>query len=151
MTYVDERRATTSAAPGRAWEFVSRLGGDERLYVPRDLWRARGLVDRLAGGPGHRVAGTGRPLRAGDPMDFWEVTEVHAPTRLRLRALAAMPGTAHLEITVAAHGDGSQLTLRTEFEPDGLRGHAFWWAELPAHVVVFELMARRLTALVSAS
>ena len=151
MTYVDVRTAVAATTPEHAWAVVSRLGGDERVYVPRVLWRARGRLERLAGGPGHRIAGPSHPgpLRPGDTVDFWVVVDVDAPTRLRLRTLSLMPGTAHLEISVRAEGAGTRLTLRTEFDPDGLVGHAFWWAELPAHVAVFELMARRLAALVA--
>jgi hypothetical protein len=151
MTYVDVHTAHSEASAGRAWEVVSRLGGDERIYVPALLWRARGRLERLVGGPGHRIAGpshAGR-LRPGDAVDFWDVVEVDPPTRLRLRALSLLPGTAHLDITVRPDGEGSQVRLRTEFEPTGALGHVFWWAELPAHVVVFELMTRRLAALVA--
>jgi hypothetical protein len=156
MTYVDQHSAPVDVPPDRAWQLVSRLGGDERLYAPRLLWRARGLADRLVGGPGHRIEGTGRPLRPGDPMDFWEVLETHPPTRLRLRALTRMPGTAYLDIVLAPLPSGAgtgtvaatELTMRTTFEPAGLAGHAYWWSNLVAHRATFALMTRRLAALV---
>lgn len=151
MPYVDTHHVTVDAAPDRAWQVVSKLGGDERLYTPRVLWRARGAVERLLGGPGHRLEGPGRPLRPGDAMDFWRVEEVHAPSRLRLRAESRLPGEAFLEIAVAAQGARTDLSLRTEFHPDGLVGHAFWWSERAAHQVVFELMTRRLARLVETS
>jgi hypothetical protein len=150
MAYVDERSAASTATPEQAWAHVARLGGDERLYVPRELWRARGRAERRTGGPGHRIAGTPRLLQRGDPVDFWEVEEVRAPEALRLRALSRLPGTAWLEVRVQpAPSGGSRLTLRTEFEPDGLAGHLFWWSELAAHRMVFTLMARRLARLVA--
>jgi Protein of unknown function (DUF2867) len=148
VTYVDQHTAVAHATPARAWELVSRLGGDGRLYAPKALWRARGAADRLVGGPGHRILGTGRPLRPGDPMDFWEVVEVRPPTRLRLLALARLPGRAHLDITVGASGAGSQLGMRTTFEPAGPAGHAYWWSSFGAHWATFELMTRRLVAMV---
>ena len=148
MTYVDQHHVTVDVPPERAWDVVRRLGGDPRLYTPRPLWWARGVLDGLIGGPGDRIAGPGRPLEAGDAMDFWEVVDVHPPTRLRLRALTRLPGTAHLEIGVRALGAGSELSMRTEFDPAGPVGHAFWWAELPAHTLVFEAMTRRLAELV---
>jgi hypothetical protein len=148
VAYVDEHSASTDATPEHAWEVVSRLGGDERFYTPRGLWRVRGRVDRLLGGPGHRIAGTGRPLRPGDPLDFWEVVEVRPPSLVRIRALSVLPGTAYLDVAVRPQGAGSRLTLRTEFEPAGVAGHVLWWAELPAHTVVLARMTRRLAALV---
>ncbi len=149
--YRDAHRVLLDVSPARAWEAVVRLGGDDRFYTPGPLWRARGAVERRFGGPGHRIEGPGRPLRPGDTMDFWRVVEVHPPTRLRVRAESLLPGTAHLEVVLTADGSGTELALHTEFEPDGPLGHAFWWAELPAHLVVFELMTRRLAGLVTRS
>jgi len=147
MTYIDQHTATADATPEQAWSVVSRLGGDERLYTPRELWRLRGLTDRLVGGPGYVVEGPGRPLQPRDRMDFWEVLDVHSPSRLRLRALSRVPGTTYLDIEVAAQGTGTRLVLRTTFEPAGPAGHAYWWATLAAHRVTFALMARRLAAM----
>lgn len=148
MTYVEQHTADLSATPDEAWAVVCRLGGDPELWTPGPLWQARGLLERLVGGPGHRIEGPGRPLRVGDALDFWRVVEVHPPTRLRVRAESLLPGTAHLEIAVRARGAGSELTVRTEFDPAGALGRAFWWAELPAHRVVFMLVTRRLAAMV---
>ena len=78
------------------------------------------------------------------------MVEVHAPSRLRLQAESRLPGAAFLDIVVEPQSARTDLALRTEFHPDGLLGHAFWWAELPAHKVVFEMMARRLASLVLA-
>jgi hypothetical protein len=149
MPYLDQHTAHVDVPPEQAFAALLSLGGDERFYAPRDLWRARGVLDRLLGGPGHRITGPGRPLEVGDAMDLWQVVEVHPPTRLRIRALTRLPGTAFLDLEVHAHGAGSELTVRTTFEPAGLAGHAFWWAELAAHKVVFELMTRRLAGLVA--
>ncbi len=149
MPYLDQHTAHVDVPPGQAWSALLSLGGDERFYAPRDLWRARGVLDRLLGGPGHRITGPGRPLEVGDALDFWEVVEVHPPTRLRIRALTRLPGTACLDLEVHAAGAGSELTVRTTFEPAGLTGHLFWWGELAAHKVVFELMTRRLASLVA--
>ena len=69
-------------------------------------------------------------------MDFWEVVEVHPPTRLRVRAVTRLPGTAYLDVGVHAAGARTELSLRTTFEPAGLAGHAYWWATVGAHKVV---------------
>ncbi len=86
-------------------------------------------------------------------MDFWEVLETRPPTRLLLRALTRMPGTATLEIVVAADpaggGTGTLLRLRTSFEPSGAAGHAYWWLNLPLHTVTFALMTHRLARTVA--
>ena len=153
MAYVDRHSAPADAPPDRAWAVVSGLGGDERFYAPRMMWQVRGLVDGLVGGPGWRIEGPGRPLEAGDLMDFWEVVEVQPPTRLRLRAVSRLPGTAYLDIEVlsqvSAQGPSSEIRLVTTFEPAGLAGHAYWWSTVAAHTVVFAMMTQRLAALVT--
>jgi hypothetical protein len=151
MPYADTHHVTVDATPERAWHVVSRLGGDDRLYTPRALWRARGAVESLVGGPGHRIEGPGRALEPGDTMDFWRVEQVHPLSLLRLRAESLLPGTAFLEIRVEAQSARTDLSLHTEFHPDGVVGHLFWWSELAAHKVVFELMTRRLAALIETS
>lgn len=149
--YITTHHATVDVTPDQAWSVVRCLGGDDRLYTPRLLWKARGTLERrLVGGPGHRIVGPGRPLQPGDTMDFWRVEEVHAPTRLRLRAESVLPGTAYLDVVVEPQSARTDLSLRTEFHPAGLAGRVFWWAELGAHLAVFELMTRRLAALVRA-
>ena len=148
MAYVDRQTVLAEATPGRAWEVVGTLGGDPRFYTPRLLWWLRGTADGLLGGPGWRIVGPGRPLERGDPMDFWQVVDVHPGTRLRLRAQSRLPGTAYLDVRVHAHGARTELTLETTFEPDGLPGHAYWWSTVAAHKLTFALMARRLAALV---
>ena len=133
MTYVDQHTAHVDvpAGPGVGGAAVASAG-DERFYAPRALWRARGGPStRLLGGPGHRITGPGRPLEAGDAMDFWEVVEVHPPTRLRIRALTRLPGTAFLDMGVHAHGAGSELTVRTDLRAcrpgrDGCSGGPSW-------------------------
>jgi Protein of unknown function (DUF2867) len=149
MAYGDRHTAHVDVPPDRVWDRVLHLGGDPRLYAPRPLWLARTALDAAVGGPGWKVRGPGRALEAGDDLDFWRVVEVHPPTRLRLRALTRMPGTAHLDVVVHASGAGSEIALENTFEPAGIAGHAYWWAELPAHSVVFAVMVRRLAALVS--
>jgi hypothetical protein len=148
MAYVDRHTVLVDAPPDRVWVGVTSLGGDPRLYAPRLMWQLRGLADGLLGGPGWQITGPGRPLEPGDAMDFWEVVEVHPPTRLRVRALSRLPGRAYLDIGVRAHGARTELSVRTTFEPAGAAGHAYWWATVGAHTATFALMTRRLAGLV---
>jgi uncharacterized protein YndB with AHSA1/START domain len=149
MTYVDRHTVLVAAPPDLVWSGIVSLGGDPRFYAPRPLWLARGLADGLLGGPGWRIEGPGRPLEARDTMDFWEVVDVRPPTRLRLRAVTRLPGTAYLDVFVHAHGARSELGLETTFEPDGAAGHAYWWSTVAAHKVTFALMTRRLASMVT--
>ena len=151
MAYVDRHTVLVDAPPDAVWTGVASLGGDPRFYTPRALWLARCVGDGLVGGPGWCLQGPGRPLEPGDAMDFWEVVEVRPPTRLRLRAVTRLPGTAYLDVFVHAHGGASELGLETTFERAGLAGHAYWWSTVAAHTVTFELMTRRLASLVTSA
>lgn len=136
MTYTERRRRTVAAPAGVLWEVVSGLGGAQGYHAFDSLWRVRAALDRLIGGPGMR----GRPdqLHDGAELDFWRVESVDPPQRLLLRAEMRMPGTARLELRVEPLGEHqSLLEQRTWFEPAGVVGHAFWWAELPGHKLVF--------------
>ncbi len=149
MGYVDEHVRDLSAPADVAWQRVAAMGGDERRYTPHALWRVRGFLDRAVGGPGFRLTGPERPPAPGDIVDFWTV-EAAEPPLLRLRAQTRLPGAAYLELEVEPRGEGSRLVVRTLFEPAGLPGHAYWWAQLGAHKVVFAMMADRLASLVDA-
>ncbi len=145
MAYVEQHAQDLSVPCREAWSVVSSMGGDPGRYVPVGLWRLRGLADRLLGGPGFRLTQPAGAPAPGDAVDFWEVESADYPV-LRLRALMRLPGTAHLEIRVEPRGPLSRLVVCTVFEPAGPVGHAFWWAELPAHKVVFALMTARWAA-----
>ena len=50
---------------------------------------------------------------------------------------------------LASSGEGTRMVLRSEFDPAGPVGHAYWWSNLAAHRVVFSLLADRWASLLS--
>jgi len=53
-----------------------------------------------------------------------------------------LPGTALLEMSTRPLAYGrSGYTQRVTFRPRGLAGRAYWYAQLPAHQLVFGVMA----------
>ena len=88
--------------------------GRHGWYAADGLWRLRGWLDRLVGGPGLR-RGRRDPdeVGYGEALDFWRVTGIETDRRLSLRAEMKLPGEALLEFTVAPEGDGTRL------DPDG--------------------------------
>ena len=68
---------------------------------------------------------------------------------LRMRALARLPGTAYLAVRVEPRDEGSRMLLRTEFDADGVVGHAYWWSNLAAHRLVFSRVADRWATLLA--
>jgi uncharacterized protein YbjT (DUF2867 family) len=142
---VDEHVERVAAPPAAVWEAVRALGGDGGWHAPPGVWALRGALDRLVGGVGARRT---RPaqLRPGAALDWWRVEAVEPGRRLLLRAEMRMPGTARLELLVEPDGAGSRYTQRVTFRPDGPAGWLYWYAELPAHRLVFGRMARGLAA-----
>jgi hypothetical protein len=125
---------------------VSSLGGDTGYYDTNGLWRLRGLLDRLVGGPGMR-RGRRHPsdVRVGDTLDFWRVVAVKPGTRLTLLAEMRLPGTAILEFEVTPDGPrSSRLVTTARFHRSGALGLLYWTALLLVHRRIFQGMPRAM-------
>jgi len=135
-----DRRSTAVAADATAcFRALCRLGGDHGWYSANLLWRLRGALDRLVGGPGLR-RGRRDPeaLRHGDALDFWRVVAIEPDRLLRLRAEMKLPGTAWLELEIRPGAGGTSTVVQTAtFAPRGLAGLLYWYAVLPLHGIVF--------------
>ncbi|MFA1543439.1 SDR family oxidoreductase [Actinomadura monticuli] len=141
--YTDDRSCRTDASAERLWEVVEGIGGERGWYSFPVAWRARGVLDRLAGGVGlRRGRRDPRRLRIGETVDFWRVEELEPGRLLRLRAEMRLPGLAWLEFRVSEDDGRARLEQRALFHPRGLAGHAYWWTFLPFHNRVFGGMCR---------
>ena len=99
---------------------------------------ARGILDRLVGGPGLR-RGRRDPehVYPGEVVDFWRVEEVREPRLLRLRAEMMLPGKAWLQFEAIPEGDGTRLVQTAYFVPTGFSGWAYWYGIYPLHSLIF--------------
>ncbi len=132
----DERSVTTELRPEAVFGALARIGGDTGWYGGEWLWRLRGLLDQLAGGPGLR-RGRRRDLAVGDALDFWRVEELVPARRLRLHAEMRLPGEAWLTWDLDPVGSGTRVTQTATFRPRGLLGRMYWLAVAPFHRLVF--------------
>ena len=144
--FVDERSIEVDAPPSAVFRAVTRIGGENGWYAADWLWRVRGVMDRLVGGPGLR-RGRRHPetLAYGDALDFWRVIGVERDRSLDLRAEMRLPGVAKLSFTIEPRDgarDGCRLVQTARFRPKGLLGIAYWYCVLPLHGVVFRGMLR---------
>lgn len=144
--FVDRRESDVAAPPDALFRAVARLGGENGWYSSDLLWRLRGLLDRLAGGPG-LWRGRRDPDRIayGEALDFWRVTALEPGRRLGLRAEMRLPGEALLEFEVNPDPDNpmrSRLVQTARFRPRGLGGLVYWWSVTPFHGVVFDGMLK---------
>ena len=137
----DEREVAIAAPARAAFRAVCRLGGRHGWYTDW-LWKIRGALDRLAGGPGlRRGRRDSDTLRYGDALDFWRVVGLDQDRSLSLRAEMRLPGKALLDFRITANG-AQNCTLRQTalFEPRGLLGLVYWYAVPPLHGIVFRGM-----------
>ena len=135
----DVRTTVTSASPSRVFDAVTSIGGERGWYSGQALWRIRGIVDQLIGGPGlRRGRRNSTTLAVGDPLDFWRVEALRPTERLRLHAEMRLPGDAWLTWEITGTGlAGTQVTQTAEFRPRGLLGRAYWYAVAPLDRLVF--------------
>ena len=144
--YIDERKVLVDATPDQLWAVIEGIGGEHGWYSWRLGWWARGLLDRVVGGPGLR-RGRRDPmeLAVGDALDWWRVEDIDDLHLLRLRAEMRLPGLAWLDLIIDTDAQGRTLfRQRALFHPRGLAGHAYWAIIRPFHDVVFGSMQRNI-------
>jgi uncharacterized protein YbjT (DUF2867 family) len=142
---VDTRAIVVDVPPERAFAPIRRIGGTAGWYFGNALWKARGLLDRLAGGAG-MSRGRRHPDQCceGDIIDGWTVERYEPGRRLRLSADMKLPGRGWLEFEVTPLDDGarSQIRQTATFDARGVLGRLYWYAVLPLHALVFRGMLR---------
>jgi uncharacterized protein YbjT (DUF2867 family) len=124
---------------------LSSLGGEGGWLVWNWAWRLRGLLDKLAGGPGLR-RGRRDPseLLPGESVDFWRVEEIDSPHLLRLRAEMKMPGKGWLQWETRKEGKQTRLVQSALFEPHGVFGWGYWYGSYPFHAFIFDGMVEAI-------
>lgn len=149
---VDSREARVAAPAHDVFRCIERIGGRTGWYGGSALWRLRGWLDLLAGGPGMR-RGRRDPERLlpGDTVDCWRV-EAMEPGLVRLAAEMRLPGRAWLQFEVEDDdGGGARLRQTALFDPLGLAGLLYWYALYPIHQVVFAGMLRGIARAATAA
>lgn len=123
-------------------ERIFRLGGSNGWYG-QSLWKIRGFMDLLVGGPGLRRGRTHPDrLHEGDALDFWRVLYADRQEgKLILFAEMKLPGEAWLMFKIYR----GKLWQKAVFRPHGISGRLYWFAVLPFHGIIFKGMLKRLT------
>lgn len=143
---MERRQLIVNAAPERAFEVFSSLGGATGWLRLNWAWQLRGFLDRLVGGVGMRRGRRhSHHVRVGDAVDFWRVEAVEPGRLVRLRAEMKVPGRAWLEFQARTQEDGRTLVTQTAFfSPRGLFGLVYWYALYPIHGLIFGGMIREI-------
>ncbi len=138
----DERVLAIAAPDWAVFRSICRVGGGHGWYAAGWLWRVRGWIDILFGGPGLR-RGRRDPemVTYGEALDFWRVVGFERDRRLALRAEMKLPGEALIEFQLKPGGARRCiLQQRALFHPRGLFGLLYWYAVAPLHQIVFRGM-----------
>ena len=133
----------TTLPPADVFRELVTIGGTKGWYSGEVLWKLRGILDQLVGGPGLR-RGRKAELRVGDALDFWRIEEIGAPSTLRLRAEMRLPGLAWLTWRLCEEAGTTTITQTASFRPRGLLGRAYWAAVYPFHGFIFSKMLSRI-------
>ena len=147
--YIDLKEKDSLASADDVWKVIEGIGGENGWYSLPVAWAARGLLDKMVGGVGLRRGRlNSEHLRVGEAVDFWRVERVDHGSFLRLRAEMKLPGLAWLELSVTPHesGVGSHYRQRAIFFPKGLSGRLYWFSVLPFHGLIFNGMAKSISA-----
>lgn len=138
--YTDVRSAAYDDREKCLDRFFS-LGGKNGWYG-QSLWKIRGFMDVLVGGPGLRRGRT-HPLQLheGDALDFWRVLYANREEgKLILFAEMKLPGEAWLMFKLYK----GKLWQKAVFRPHGLAGRLYWYSVLPFHGIIFKGMVKKL-------
>ena len=143
-TYVHREETPVAASASAVFRAICRIGGQNGWYSSSALWRIRGGIDRLLGGPGlRRGRRHSEEIRHGDALDFWRVAGVERDRWLKLRAEMVVPGEAVLEFRIEpteGYAGRCHLFQTALFKPKGLLGILYWYSVLPFHGFIFRSM-----------
>ena len=137
--FTDQRSVMINADSASVFAAVCRIGGGNGWYAGDILWRIRGWMDTLVGGPGlRRGRRHSERVEFGEALDFWRVVGIDRDRSLSLLAEMKLPGVAMLNFDlVEGNRDQTKLTMTARYRPKGLIGILYWYAVVPLHNIVF--------------
>jgi len=133
--FIDHRCEEIAATAQDVFQVIANLGGKNGWLYADWLWRLRGGLDRLLGGPGMR--GRDRKLAAGDVVDFYRVEAFEEGKLLRLYSELKAPGEGWMEWQVEYAGNVTRVSQTGFFTPRSISGFAYWYLLAPFHKLVF--------------
>jgi hypothetical protein len=115
------------------------IGGDNGWFGYDWLWRLRGFIDKLVGGPGlNRGRRDPATLRLGDSLDFWKIADLKKDKRLLLLSQMKVPGKAWLEFSL----EKRTLIITFHFIPRGLWVRLYWFLTKPFYILISSGLAK---------
>jgi uncharacterized protein YbjT (DUF2867 family) len=136
--FVESQQTLIRVNTEAVYNAIIGLGGRHGWLYMNGLWKLRGFLDSLVGGPGLRGRRDDGSLIEGDTLDFYRVEALEPRQRLLLRAEMKAPGLGWMEWRIAEKLGGEVLlTQIAYFAPHGSLGFLYWYILLPVHRLVF--------------
>jgi hypothetical protein len=136
--FIEGQRIRIEVQPEAAYRAIIGLGGRRGWLYLNWLWKLRGFLDRLFGGPGLRGRRENDSLLEGDVLDFYRVEVLNSGQMVRLKSEMKAPGLGWMEWRISAQPGGDVLlTQIAYFAPRGFFGFLYWYILLPVHHLVF--------------
>lgn len=150
--YTDAYNIRLEASPAKVWQPIVHIGGTTGWYSKNILWKLRGFMDTLMGGPGtRRGRRSAENLFVGDGLDFWRVLDIQPEKRLLLFTEMRLPGEGLLDLQINPEETkdgrpetGTDLVLTLQFRSHGLLGILYWYTVSPFHRFVFMAMLKAI-------
>ncbi len=137
--------ATTDAPAAQIWQQIISIGDKQGYYYLDSLWKIRGMIDWVFGGPSfrrHRRHPT--DLRVGDVIDAWRVIAIEPESRLTLLMEMKAPGAGVLEFELKPEAQRHRVTATAYFHPAGVWGLLYWYSLTFAHLLIFRGLTRAI-------
>ena len=148
--FKDTRTTFVKTTINDLYKVIESIGGENGYYAANWLWKTRGFIDKLIGGPGlRRGRKNTNKIAIGDAIDFWRVIHLQKNNLLKLRAEMRLPGVATLLFKIEPDPSDSsrlKLTQTASFKPRGLTGMAYWYLVKPLHGIVFDGMLKGIAS-----
>ncbi|MFC2164625.1 SDR family oxidoreductase [Acidobacteriota bacterium] len=131
----------TNVIPEKAFQALLTIGGEKGWFRYNWMWRMRGLLDKISGGPGlSRGRRDASSLRLGDSLDFWKVADLEPNKRLLLISQMKLPGKGWFEFSVAEN----RLEITAYFLPKGVLGRIYWYTLKPFHALIYANLGKSI-------
>lgn len=140
--FIDHRCEMVQASPEKVFRVVTGLGGSAGWLYANWLWKLRGWLDRLVGGPGLR--GRLNKMGVGSVVDFYRVEAIEQDRLLRLFSELKAPGEGWMEWHVENVDGSTKLSQTGFFTPRGFLGFAYWYGLSVFHRMVFRGLVKAI-------
>mgnify|MGYP002389295815 CR=1 FL=1 len=115
--FIDYRQTSLNLLPEVVYRAFTGLGGKRGWLYLNGLWKLRGWLERLLGGPGMRGRQDEDQLHQGATVDFYHVETLEPDRMLRLRSDLKAPGAGWMEWRVKPQAGGICCFCRSPIMP----------------------------------